>query len=303
MSRPHRILAALRLPPGQEPPQFADGVWTSSDGTSRPYLSCLAGDDGLIGWSPDLEALHERSSEEHPIDVLTRRTAVAAMRGAVTAPDPVLLDVGCSGGHLLADLRAAWPAAELAGVDAEAAGLPRAHLAVPDAAILHASATDLPLADGSVDGLVALNLLEHLVDDVAALREFHRVLVPGGRALVVVPSNPALYDYYDAHLMHERRYARGELAVKARQVGLESLAGAHLGSAVYPLFWAVKKRNRRIGGRLTEGQARDRVERDISRSQDSPLVRAAFRVEEALLRRGARPQAGIREALIVARPS
>jgi ubiquinone/menaquinone biosynthesis C-methylase UbiE len=166
---------------------------------------------------------------------------------------------------------------------------------------MHASATDLPLGDATVDGLVALNLLEHLPDDVAALREFARVLRPGGRAVVVVPSNPRLYDYYDAHLQHERRYARGELADKGREAGLVPRAGLSLGSVVYPAFWAVKKANRRRA--LSEEEVRARVERDIARSSSSPAARAAFRAERALLRRGARPRRGIREALVLERPA
>src|SRR5207344_2532427 len=115
-----------------------------------------------------------------------------------------------------------------------------AHEAVPEAALLHASATDLPFGDATADGLVALNLLEHLPDDLAALAEFARVMRPGARAVIVVPSNPRLYDYYDAHLQHERRYARGELAGKAASVGLRRVGGLGLGSVVYPAFWLVK---------------------------------------------------------------
>ena len=123
---------------------------------------------------------------------------------------------------------------------------------MPDAAILHASATDLPFADATADALVALNLLEHLPDDGAALTEFARVLRPGGRAVVVVPANPRLYDYYDAHLRHERRYGRDELARRARAAGLAPVAHTAVGSVVYPAFWAVKTRNRRRAlGHLT----------------------------------------------------
>ncbi len=296
------IVARLRPPPGLAAlPELTSEGWRADAATPpAPYISYL-GDDGAVGWSADLEALHERAAQEHPIDVLTRLMAVSAMRGAALGPRPTLLDVGCSGGHLLADLRAEWPDAELAGVDAESAGLARAQVAAPGAVILHASATDLPLGDGCVDGLVALNLLEHLTGDRDALAEFARVLRPGGRAVVVVPANPRLYDYYDAHLRHERRYDRGELAGKARSVGLEPRAGAHLGSVVYPAFWTVKQRNRRRAGGLDDEAARRRVERDIARSETSRLVRGAFRLEQALLRRGVRPRFGIREALVMER--
>lgn len=298
MSAPS-LLTGLRPPPGHEAaPGFAGG-WGTGGAAPAPYLAYL--DDAAAGWSADLEALHAESSLEHPIDVLTRAAAVAALRGAGLGPFPRLLDVGCSTGHLLADLRAAFPGAELAGVDAEAAGLESAHAAVPDAPLMYASATDLPLADGVVDGVVALNLLEHLADDVAALSEFGRVLRPGGRAVVVVPSNPGLYDYYDAHLRHERRYAEGELAGKAATAGLRPLSSIGLGSVVYPGFWMVKKRNRRAS--LTDEQARSRVEGDIARSQSSPVVRAAFALEKALLARGIRPRRGIREVLVLERPA
>jgi SAM-dependent methyltransferase len=295
-----RPLAGLRPPPGRDAaPRFHRGWLLDGAGPPAPFLSYLA-DEGA-GWSAELEALHAESSLEHPIDVLTRAAALAGLRGAGLGARPALVDVGCSSGHMLADLRAQWPGADLVGVDAEAAGLPAAHAAVPDAALLRASATDLPLAAGVADALVALNLLEHLPDDVAALAEFARVLRPGGRAVVVVPANPRLYDYYDAHLRHERRYARDELADKARWAGLRPLARTAVGSVVYPAFWALKTRNRRL--RMGPGEAARRVERDIARSSASPLARAAFRLEAAALRAGLRPRHGIREAAVLERPA
>ena len=74
----------------------------------------------------------------------------------------------------------------------------------------------LPFADASVAAAVSANLLEHVPDDERALAELRRVLRPGGRAVIVVPASPGVYDYYDRFLGHERRYARGELASKAR---------------------------------------------------------------------------------------
>jgi SAM-dependent methyltransferase len=292
------LLAGLRPPPGRDAAPAFDGGWIV-DGAGRPeaYLAYL--DEPAAGWSAELEQLHVDSSLEHPIDVLTRATALAGLRGARLGARPALVDVGCSSGHMLADLRAEWPGAALAGVDAEAAGLPAAHAAVPDAALFYASATELPFADGAADALVALNLLEHLPDDGAALAEFARVLRPGGRAVVVVPANPRLYDYYDAHLRHERRYRRGEVAERGRAAGLEPVAGTAVGSIVYPAFWAVKTRNRRR--RLGPDEARARVERDIARSSSSPLARAAFGLEGALLRRGVRPRRGIRRVVVLER--
>src|SRR5207302_4567639 len=117
---------------------------------------------------------------------------------------------------------------------------------VPDAELLQADACALPLADASVDVAVSANLLEHVPDDRRALAESFRILRPGGRAVIVVPVGAGNYDYYDRFLGHERRYTRGELAGKGQAVGLEVLEDIHLGAPLYPAFWAVKQRNRRL---------------------------------------------------------
>ncbi|WP_446219631.1 class I SAM-dependent methyltransferase [Micromonospora sp. IBHARD004] len=60
------------------------------------------------------------------------------------------------------------------------------------------SAYDIPLPDGSVDGLYSCWLLEHLDDPVRCLREIRRVLEPGGYACLVVPSTQSLLrGFYD----------------------------------------------------------------------------------------------------------
>ena len=148
--------------------------------------------------------------------MLTRAAAVAALRGARLGARPSLVDVGCSSGHLLADLRAEWPGATLAGVNAEAAGLPGAHAAVPDAALFHASATDLPFADGDGRRRWWRSTCSSTCPTTAPRWPSSPAsCAPAARAVVVVPANPRLYDYYDAHLRHERRYGRDELADKA----------------------------------------------------------------------------------------
>ena len=107
-------------------------------------------------------------------------------------------------GRLLRDLSRAHPAAVLLGVDVVVSGL-RSRMPPSRRAAVRASALDLPLADGRVDAIASLNVLEHIADDVGALAEMRRVLRPGGRAAVVVPAGPGLYDFYDRHLQHERR--------------------------------------------------------------------------------------------------
>jgi len=288
---------ALLPPPGAERVPAFDGGWREDRTGEEAFLRYV--DRGSVNWSEDLESLHEESSREHFLDVWTRRAMIGQLRGLPMLP--VLADVGCSTGYLLEDLRAAHPGATLIGVDLIASGLRKAHALVPQARLLQADACALPLRDGSVDGALSANLLEHVADDVRALSELRRVLRPGARAIVVVPSGPRLYDYYDRFLGHERRYARGELARKARGVGLEVLLDTHIGTLLYPPFWLVKKRNRRLGP-LTDEQLQRRVVRDIAGTTGSRAGRLACALEERMLRAGVRSPFGIRGLTVLARP-
>ncbi len=253
-----------------------------------------------VNWSEELEDLHEQSSREHFLDVWTRR---ALVRWLGPLPDrPVLADLGCSTGHLLADLRVAYPDATLIGVDLVASGLRKANALVPDARLLQADVCALPLRPATLDAALSANLLEHVPDDVGALAELYRVLRPGGRAALVVPAGPGTYDYYDRFLGHERRYGRGELAGKARRAGLEVLLDAHLGSLPYPLFWLVKQRNRRRYAHL-EGEAlAARVAGDIAATKDARVGALACRLEAWALDAGVRLPFGIRGLTVLRRP-
>jgi SAM-dependent methyltransferase len=82
-----------------------------------------------------------------------------------------------------------------------------------------ADAEDFRGLESSLDTVVCLNVLEHVADDMAALRNIHGVLEPGGRAVVLVPCGPELFGSLDVALGHQRRYARGELQDKLAAAG------------------------------------------------------------------------------------
>jgi SAM-dependent methyltransferase len=295
----HPSALQLEPPPGQPAVPAFDGGWAAAGGSVQPYLSYVDGEQD-VNWSAGLEALHQESSRSHFLDEWTR-AAMLARLDALGA-GAVVVDLGCSSGYLLADLRAAYPGATLVGLDLVAAGLRRAHVIVPDARLVQADACRLPLADASVDAAVSANLLEHVADDARALTEIARVLRPGARAVLAVPAGPGLYDYYDRFLGHQRRYARGELAAKARAAGLEVVEDGYLGSLLYPAFWLVKRLNRRRHDHLRGAALEARAAADIAATHDSRFGRLAWRMEEALGRRGARPPFGIRGLTVVRRP-
>ena len=271
-------MSVIAAPPGLDAlPPFDDG-WILGDGRREPFLRYAEAES--VNWSDGLEALHAESSRTHFLDVWTRDAIV--QRVADVPADAVVLDLGCSTGFLLEELRAALPDAVLFGVDLVAAGLLKAHSSTPTARLLQADACELPLRNETVEAVVTTNLLEHVPDDRRALAEIRRVLRRGARAVIVVPAGPGTYDYYDRFLGHERRYGRGELAGKAVNAGLEVVEDSYIASLIYPAFWAVKQRNRRRYGGLDAGALEARVRRDIETTHDSWVGRALRRLEERL---------------------
>jgi len=262
-----------------------------------PYT--VVADTDQVNWSDELEALHEEFSRDHFIDVWTRRALIEGLGDSVPR-EGTIADLGCSTGYLLSDLRGRFPHVRLLGVDLVAAGLHKSHELVPNAELFLADVCALPFENRTIDAVVSANLLEHVPDDRAALREIVRALRPRGRAALVVPAGPGLYDYYDRFLGHERRYARGELAAKAREAGFEVVFDSHLGALLYPPFWLTKKRNRRHDP--GDEDSRRRVGRDIDRTHGSRLGALACEAERWLMARGARLPVGIRGYTVVRKP-
>lgn len=198
-------------------------------------------------WSEELTAMHEtEAGREHPIDAASRRLAVDSMRGLLRSQDSILLDVGCSSGFVLEDLRHALPQAQLIGSDYIYGPLEGLARRMPSVPLLQFDLRRCPLPNDCVDGITCLNVLEHIDQDKAALAHIFRILKPGGVAHIEVPAGPQLFDIYDECLMHHRRYQLTALKVMARAAGFIIRKATHLGVFIYPAFWFVKKRNRRF---------------------------------------------------------
>jgi len=126
---------------------------------------------------------------------------------AVPEGEPVILDVGCGTGATLQGLS---HYGYVMGLDSARYALQccrkRGHRA-----LVQARGEALPIADESADVITALDLLEHVPDDAAALREFARVLKPGGVLIITVPACPFLWSEHDEALDHLRRYRAARL--------------------------------------------------------------------------------------------
>ena len=106
-------------------------------------------------------------------------------------PGGTALDVGSGPGNVTASLaRAAGPGGLALGVDISEPMLARAVRAEsgPQVGFIRADAQRLPLRDNTVDALVSLAVLQLIPNPSAALAEMARVLRPGGRLAIMVPT-------------------------------------------------------------------------------------------------------------------
>jgi SAM-dependent methyltransferase len=130
---------------------------------------------------------------------------------------PHILDVGCGTG---ANLEMLSKFGEAEGVDVSTAALEFCR-ARGLASVQQGEAEKLPYEDGSFDLVTALDVVEHLDDDTAGLREMWRVLRPGGRALLFVPAFMFLWGVQDDVSNHRRRYTLSGLQQVVREAGFE----------------------------------------------------------------------------------
>jgi glycosyltransferase involved in cell wall biosynthesis len=117
----------------------------------------------------------------------------------------------------------------------------------------------LSLASHRFDTVMAVNVLEHTVDDAGALRRARQLLEPGGRVIVFVPAGRSLFGSIDRGIGHQRRYERDELVGKLQEAGFE-VEHVSFQNRIARLAWWL---NAKVLGRkaLPSGQSRifDRI--------------------------------------------
>jgi SAM-dependent methyltransferase len=133
---------------------------------------------------------------------------------------PLLSELAASAAHRLEvapGLRPRMPLDGTCFVDLSHAALHRLHQRGADA--VHGMIGALPCADARFDLICALDILEHVDDDNAALAELSRVAKPGATLLLSVPLHPEAWTAFDDFVGHCRRYEPSQIVARLEQHG------------------------------------------------------------------------------------
>lgn len=106
-----------------------------------------------------------------------------------------------------------------------------------------------PMAARSVDGVLLLDVIEHVDRPIDVLMHARDVLKPEGRIVVTVPAYGFLFGPWDRALEHRRRYTVAMLRAQAREAGLRLRWGSHWNSFSLPVGVPMRLKQKWFGGR------------------------------------------------------
>ena len=133
-------------------------------------------------------------------------------------PNLRVLNAGCGSGEMNI-LLAQNPAWQVEAIDVDPAAIQiseqlKAEHQLDNLTVLKCSIEALDRPPGSYDAIVSNDVLEHIEDDVAALKKLAELLKPNGILCLSVPALQALFGYHDEQLAHYRRYNQRNLTRK-----------------------------------------------------------------------------------------
>jgi len=157
-----------------------------------------------------------------------------SLAAGLPAAGAQVLDAGCGTGGLLRWLHAAQPAWTLTGLDFSplACELARTRTA---GEVVQGSIAALPFGDAQFDAIVSCDVVCQVAEPAQAVREFHRVLRPGGFVVLTMPAYPWMHSYHDKAVGNLRRYTRREVNTLLQGAGFTITRSTYWNMLLFPL--------------------------------------------------------------------
>jgi SAM-dependent methyltransferase len=156
------------------------------------------------------------------------------------APGYRVLEVGCGTGNVLKVLQKSAAGGTVIGIDLHQEGLRYARGRLSPALLVQADVAHPPFSV-KFEMVGLFDVLEHLDDDVAALRGLRDLLTDGGILLLTVPADPRLWSYFDVGSHHRRRYEEEDLREKLVKSGYAVEYLTPYMSALHPVLWIARR--------------------------------------------------------------
>jgi SAM-dependent methyltransferase len=214
-----------------------------------------------------------------------RRTVLDGVIAELGLPaNARILDAGCGSGRFMVEL------AKLGAVTGVELSQTSVALARKRALgeVIAGSVLEMPFADDSFDLAVSLDVIEHLEDDLAALRELRRTIAPGGALLVTVPAYQWLWSGHDEINHHHRRYTRRSLQHAAEQAGWRQVRTTYFNSLLLPVAILL-----RVLDRFSTKPTESSLDLWVPPAPLNWLLERPLALEAALIARGGRIPAGL----------
>ena len=195
-----------------------------------------------------------------------------------------ILDAGCGSGRNMVEL-ARFGAVTGVELSDTIVALARARNA---GEVVEGSVLEMPFAEDSFDLAVSLDVIEHLEDDLGALRELRRTVAPGGQLLVTVPAYQWLWSGHDEINHHHRRYTRRSLQRAAEQAGWRQTRTTYFNSLLLPAAILL-----RVLDRFSRKTTESSLDLWIPPHPLNTALEQPLNLEAALIARGGRIPAGL----------
>ncbi len=166
------------------------------------------------------------------------------------SPFDSYLEIGCGTGFVLAEVARVFSRAHVTGSEIFTKGLTFAAAGAPRAHFVQMDACDCPYLE-EFDVASAFDVIEHIDDDEAVLRNLFRAIKPGGYVLITVPQHRWLWSAADSYACHCRRYGAEELHAKVQRAGFEILRSTSFVSLLLPVM-LISRRSARNFNPLAE---------------------------------------------------
>jgi SAM-dependent methyltransferase len=195
-----------------------------------------------------------------------------------------ILDAGCGSGRNMVEFARHGTVTGIELSDTSVA-LARARGA---GEVVEGSVLDMPFEADAFDLAASLDVIEHLQDDLQALRELRRVVAPGGSLLVTVPAYQWLWSGHDEINHHHRRYTRRSLQRIGEQAGWHQVRTTYFNSLLLPAAILL-----RVLDRFSRKTTESSLDLWVPPAPVNWLLERPLALEAAMIGRGGRIPAGL----------